>query len=60
MKNPNYGYTMEEFDNMDNNAINIEQRKVTVKAFEIISKFKSIKDRQSFCKEMSEIKIYNN
>ena len=59
MKNPNYGYTMEEFDNMNNNAINIEQRKVTVKASEIISKFKSIKDRQSFCKEMSKIKIYN-
>ena len=50
---------MEEFDNMNNNAINIEQRKVTVKASEIISKFKSIKDRQSLCKEMSKIKIYN-
>ena len=41
----------------DNNHINIipeMKQKVTVKASEIIQKFKSFKDRESFCKENSK------
>ena len=42
---------------MDNDAINEElvNRKVKVRASDIIKKFKSIQDRQAFCKENSKL-----
>lgn len=43
---------MEEVE--DHNNINIPTRKISVNAAEIIKKFKSIKDRQMFCREMSK------
>lgn len=41
---------------MDNDAINEElvNRKVKVRASDIIKKFKTIQDRQAFCKENSK------
>ena len=50
---------MEEIELNNNNIAQLQHRKVSVKASEIINKFKSIRDRQSFCKEMSKIQIYN-
>ena len=52
-------YIMEEIGLNNNNNAQLQHRKVSVKASEIINKFKSIRDRQSFCKEMSKIQIYN-
>ena len=43
---------MEEVEDHNNN--NIPTRKISINAAEIIKKFKSIKDRQMFCREMSK------
>lgn len=53
-KSPTPQINME--DQMNNNAINEQEVKRTVKvrASDIIKKFKSIHDRQSFCKENSK------
>ena len=45
---------MEELDNENPNPNQIGPIKISVKAAEITSKFKSIKDRQGFCREMSK------
>ena len=46
---------MEDLDNKNPNPNQIEPIKISVSAAEITSKFKSIKDRQGFCREMSKI-----
>ena len=48
---------MEEIEGDNDDIPQLPQRKVSVKATEIISKFKSIKDRQGFCREMSILKF---
>ena len=50
-----YKNLMEDLDNENPNPNQIEPIKISVKAAEITSKFKSIKDRQGFCREMSKI-----
>ena len=44
---------MEEAEKGINNDVNMPARKISVNAGEIIKKFKSFKDRQMFCREMS-------
>ena len=46
---------MEDLDNENPNPNQIRPIKISVRAAEITSKFKSIKDRQGFCREMSKI-----
>lgn len=45
---------MEELEDGNNNIIEEPIRKITVKASEIIKKFKAYKDRELFCKELSK------
>ena len=52
-KNRIYIYMEEQMDiNQNNNQI--ANRRVKVRASEIIQRFKSIQDRQAFCKENSK------
>lgn len=46
---------MEEIENQDENNIRERSKKIAVNASEIIKKFRSAKDRQLFCREMSKI-----
>ena len=46
---------MEDSGEQNINNIIEEPKKIAVNAAEITKKFKSIKDRQLFCKEMSKI-----
>ena len=46
---------MEEAEGEINNNDIIQTRKISVNASEIIIKFKSFKDRQMFCRELSKI-----
>lgn len=46
---------MEEAEGGINNNDIIQTRKISVNAGEIIKKFKSFKDRQMFCRELSKI-----
>lgn len=46
---------MEELNNNIDDMNRINDRKISVNASEIIKKFKALKDRQLFCKEMSKI-----
>ena len=48
---------MEEAEEQVDNNINVQARKISIEAGEITRKFKSFKDRQMFCKEMSKIKF---
>ena len=48
---------MEELENRNNNIIEEPIRKITVKASEIIKKFRAYKERQLFCKELSKFSI---
>ena len=50
---------MEEIENQINNNIQVETIKIKVKASEITKKFKSAKDRQGFCRELSNLFFYN-
>ena len=45
---------MEDQIDLSQNNNQIVERKVKVRASEIIKRFKSIKDRQAFCKENSK------
>ncbi len=44
---------MEEIEQANENNIELQNRKTSINASEIIKKFRTIKDRQLFCREMS-------
>ena len=46
---------MEEAEGGINNNDAMQPRKISVNAGEIVKKFKSFKDRQMFCRELSKI-----
>lgn len=48
---------MEELDDENNAIINENARKITIKASEIITKFRSYKDRELFRNELSKLYI---
>lgn len=49
---------MEEKEQQNENNNELEGRKISINASEIIKKFKAAKDRQLFCREMSKINLY--
>ena len=44
---------IEEIKQENNNAIHAEQKRITIKVSESNKIFKSLKDRQGFCRELS-------
>lgn len=50
---------MEEIEQANENNIELQNRKTSINASEIVKKFRTIKDRQLFCREMSTLKFYN-
>ena len=55
MKKKNKQKLMEEIEQENNNVIHAEQKRITIKASEITKKFKSLKDRQGFSRELSTL-----
>ena len=46
---------MEEIEQENNNVILAEKKRITIKASEITKKFKRLKNRQGFCRELSTL-----
>ena len=45
---------MEEIEPVNQNNIELKNKKALINASEIVKKFRAIKDRQLFCREMSK------
>ena len=59
IKQKNFFFIMEEIEQGNENNIELQNRKTSINASEIVKKFRTIKDRQLFCREMSILIFYN-